>query len=551
MMSPVLRSTLAATLLAALPVLAAPAQPTPAAQSASPAAPAVRAPKPSPAMQALQALVADLQRAVDNKLPLEQQFERMATVQPSAQTADKLRAAFGTDRLYTVERRPPVAGKASWHATLFPLQYSTPQGRRTEWTEGVIDMTLAPRSQATTGHGSIARILFEDADTRMTWRGMAFDTRQRRGYAGLWFGSIDAQAANVQILNRRDGAALDMNGLRFASRVTEKPKTVDIAYDSRIDAVVVGGERVEDIRFALRVTDIDKKSMARLKVLGEQQQASQEALAALPQQQLDALKPLLRGFGEAALARGTAIEVDQIGAGYHGIRTAIKGRVALQGATRADLDDIGRLAKKVAARFEVRLPLALVSEIAGTFAAKQVAAQAAQRGGSADPQAIAQLRQNMTDLVVGKLVGPGFARLENDVLVSTLEWKNGVLTANGKPVPLPKPAQPGTGTPVLVAPGPGTILQARLVEGSCTLPGFPDEVTRADRALRQRVEFTIGSDGRVKDAQVTQPSGFPDYDRAMLQALGQCTYIPALRDGKPIELRSARETVRSAGGGKP
>jgi hypothetical protein len=53
----------------------------------------------------------------------------------------------------------------------------------------------------------------------------------------------------------------------------------------------------------------------------------------------------------------------------------------------------------------------------------------------------------------------------------------------------------------------------------------------------------------VKDAQVTQPSGFPDYDRAMLQAQGQCTYIPALRDGKPIELRSARETVRSAGTG--
>jgi len=153
----------------------------------------------------------------------------------------------------------------------------------------------------------------------------------------------------------------------------------------------------------------------------------------------------------------------------------------------------------------------------------------------------------MTDLVVGKLVGPGFARLENDVLVSTLVWKNGVLTANGKPVPLPKPAPPGAAAPAAAAPGPGSFLQARLVEGSCTLPGFPNDVVRADRALRQRIEFTIGADGRVKDAQVTQPSGFPDYDRAMLQALGQCTYVPALRDGKPIELRSARETVRSAG----
>jgi len=108
---------------------------------------------------------------------------------------------------------------------------------------------------------------------------------------------------------------------------------------------------------------------------------------------------------------------------------------------------------------------------------------------------------------------------------------------------LPALAHPAPG------PGPGNIQQARLVEGSCTLPGFPDDVVHADRALRQRIDFTIGVDGRVKDARVSQPSGFPDYDRAMVQALSQCSYIPALRDGKPMELRSSRETVRSAGAG--
>lgn len=502
-------------------------------------------------MQALQALVADLQRAVDSKLPLEQQFDRMAAARPSAQTADKLRAAFGTDRLYTVERRPPVDGKAAWHGTLFPLQYNAPQGSSVDWTEGVLDFTLERGGQATSGRGSIERIMFEDANTRMSWRGIAFDTRQQRGYGGLWFGTVDALAANVQILNRRDGSALDMNGLRLSSRVTEKPKTVDMAYDSRINSTTAAGERVDDIRMALRLTSIDKKTLVDLKALQEKQQARQAMAPLTPQQQLALLKPLMHSVGEAALARGTAIEIDEIGASYHGIRTTIKGRVALQGATRADLDDLQRLAKKVVARFEVRVPMALLNEIAGTVAAKQVAAQAAQRGSGADPQAVAQLRQNMTDLMVGKLVGPGFARLENDVLVSTLEWKNGVLTANGKPVPLPKPAPPGTKGAIALAPGRGNFLQARLVEGSCTLPGFPDEVTRADRALRQRIDFTIGVDGRVKDARVSQPSGFPDYDRAMLQALGQCTYIPALRDGKPMELRSSRETVRSAGAAKP
>jgi TonB family protein len=538
MTSPVLRSTLAAALLAALPVLTATALADPA-----PASPPVS--KPSPALQAVQAAILDLRRDIDPNLPLEQQWERMAAARPSPQTADKLRAAFGTDRLYAIERRPPAAGGQALRATLFPLQFTSPQGSSIDWSEGVLDMTFAAGGKRANGHGAIERVTVEDATARMTWRGIAFDTRQQRGYAGLWFGSVDAQIAGMQFQNRKDGTTVDLNALRLSSRITEKPKTVDIAYDGRIGTAAAAGERVDDIRVALRVTNIDKKTLAEFKALQERRQARQETLATLtPQQQLDVLKPLLRSFGEAALARGTALEVDEIGAGYHGIRAAIKGRVALQGATRADLDDIGRLAKKVVARFEVRLPMALVSEIAATVAAKQVAAQAAQRGGSADPQAVAQLRQNMTDLMVGKLVGPGFARLENDVLVSTLEWKNGVLSANGKPVPLPKPNQNTAAVP-------GSILQARLVEGSCTLPGFPDEVVRADRALRQRIDFTIGVDGRVKDASVGQPSGFPDYDRAMLAALARCTYIPALRDGKPIELRSSRESVRSAGGAKP
>jgi TonB family protein len=222
--------------------------------------------------------------------------------------------------------------------------------------------------------------------------------------------------------------------------------------------------------------------------------------------------------------------------------------VSFQGATAADLNDARLLMKKLVAKVEVRVPIALVREIAGTVAAKQ----AAQQGGATDPQSIAQLRESMTDIVVGKLIGGGFARVENDVLVSTIEWRNGVLTANGKTVPLPSPQpQPAGAPPVAMAPGPGKILQARLVEGSCTLPAYPDEVVAGDRPLKVRVDMTVGADGRVKRAAIGQPSGFADYERALLDAVQQCTYIPALRDGKPIEVSVSRQIVRAPGSRQP
>jgi TonB family protein len=63
--------------------------------------------------------------------------------------------------------------------------------------------------------------------------------------------------------------------------------------------------------------------------------------------------------------------------------------------------------------------------------------------------------------------------------------------------------------------------------------------------------MTVGADGRVKRAAIGQPSGFAGYDSALQEAVQQCTYIPALRDGKPIEVSVSRQIVRAPGARQP
>jgi TonB family protein len=452
---------------------------------------------------------------------------------------------FGTDRLYAIERLPAQPGKVDYRATLFPLRYASSEGKSVDWTEGRLDISLNPAGTTMTMHGALESFSIEDKDVSMMWRGFAFDANQNRGYAGMWFGEAKGQVADIRIQGKKGEAPpMDMRGMTFTSRVTEKPKTIDMAYESGIKTIAVAGEQVDDLRFAMRLANIDKKAIADLKAAGERQQ---DRLARLsPEQQAEAGKAMMLAFGKAALSRGAAIEIDDISASYHGQKAEIKGRVSFQGATAADLNDARLLMKKLVARVEIRVPVALVREIAGTVAAKQ----AAQQGGATDPQSIAQLRESGTDIVVGKLVGGGFARIENDLLVSTVEWRNGVLTANGKPVPLPD-EKSANAPPVATAPGPGKVLQARLVEGSCTLPAYPDEVIAGDHPLKVRVDMTVGADGRVKRAAIGQPSGFADYERALLEAVQQCAYIPALRDGKPIEVSVSRQIVRTPGSRQP
>jgi TonB family protein len=473
-------------------------------------------------------------------------LERMATFQPTPATAAKLRAVFGTEHPFTIVRRPARPGSGgAWRARLQPLHYESVPGSGADWSEGILDLTLDKTGTIVDSTGSWNSLSAGDGNLRVTANAISSSSHEKRGYAGLWFGDSHVRVASVRFDNKPSGT-LTMDQLSFDWRMVERPKTVEASYESRIRAITVGGERVEDVRFAMRLTNLDKKALAEMQAEGERlHKQAAAAVQPTPEQQLDTLKPYLRSFGKSAMARGTALEIDEISARYHGNKATLRGRVALAGAVESDLDDFKALAKKIVAKFELRVPMALVRDITGAVAAKQ----AQQQGTAANTQGTAQLGQTMTDVVVGKLVGGGYARLENEVLVSNLEFRDGKLSANGKEIGLPK-VVPAAAPPVASQHTnlPPNALQARRIEESCRLPDFPDEVVAQDKPMRAGFAWRVDAQGKVENVRVTAPSGYPGWDQSMTEVLEQCRYIPALQDGKPIGLQVDWSVARSAGG---
>jgi TonB family protein len=252
------------------------------------------------------------------------------------------------------------------------------------------------------------------------------------------------------------------------------------------------------------------------------------------------------------------IEIDDFSARYHGNKATLHGRIALSGAGGADQDDVKALAKRIVARFEIKVPLAIVRDVAASVAARQAAAQ--QGNGAAGQMSGTQLGQSITDVIVGKLVGGGFARVENDALVSTVEWRDGELRANGKRVALPAATPPTTATQTVAAgasmdlpavPLPPDALRARRVETSCRMPDYPDEVVSQNRPLRLVLSYRIAVDGKVLDPAIASPSRFPAWDQAALAALAQCSYVPALKNGTAIELPMVWTIQREPGTARP
>jgi TonB family protein len=95
------------------------------------------------------------------------------------------------------------------------------------------------------------------------------------------------------------------------------------------------------------------------------------------------------------------------------------------------------------------------------------------------------------------------------------------------------------------------MMRARRIAEKCTLPDFPADVVAQDRALALAMQLTVNPDGSVGKVSMARTSGLPDYDQAVLAAAARCTYIPALRNGKPVAVAELWTVVRAPGSVRP
>ena len=65
------------------------------------------------------------------------------------------------------------------------------------------------------------------------------------------------------------------------------------------------------------------------------------------------------------------------------------------------------------------------------------------------------------------------------------------------------------------------------------------------------MRLIVKADGSVRNVTLSSPSGRPDYDQAVLAAAARCVYIPALRNGQPVDMPEVWKVVREPGMCRP
>ena len=520
---------------------------------AADAAPKKTPPAPGPVADAIGAMVRELSTATPPGTPAHQRFDALMTFRHSEATAAKLAKIYGSTPPWTLVRVPATAPGWTYRGTLSPLHFvDAADGSTVDWEAAISDIKVSADERQLTINSRWPSFTAVDKSVRIHLRDATLNAQQERSADGLWFGQAHIDIAAVDFDPQGTGPAagprMSMQGMAFDTRVTDRQDKVDLGYKVGVRRIGVGADGIDDFKLATRVTDIDRQALLDLQAMGERQG---KLAAGAPEQQREALLPMLQAMAKSAIRSGTALEIDELGVSFHGQNLRANGRLFLEGAVEADAANLPQLLKKLVLRLHVQAPVALLREVTRTLAEQQIKAK---NKGVADPQAVAQLAASMNDIALGKLVSGGLVRVEGEQLVSDIEYRGG-LKINGKTVDLP--AIPGVGGTPGASAGAGvaaaspSFLKARRIDERCVLPPYPADVVKADSPLKLAMRLIVKADGSVRNLTLSSPSGRPDYDQAVLAAAARCVYIPALRNGQPVDMPEVWKVVREPGTVRP
>lgn len=421
-------TALSAALIAS-PALAA--DPVAATVTAAPAAKKPAAKPPSDMAEALSALAKELKVVVGsgkgNPIPL---LDKLAAHQYSNATREKITKVFGSTEPFNIKRSAADNGMVGYAISAPAFSYTDTNAAKFDWAELKVDAVLDKAGRNMSSQGSWPSFSISDKDLVMTLSDITYASKQRRNERDTWIGKANGSIAKMTFATPGTGVGAVLDGLTFTSNVVQRGTAIDFVGESKIKSMTAGGEQFDELRFAMRMTNIDVRLFEKV----SESMADAERSGMPAKQRLDLVAQQMKLLGKSAALRGSAIEIDDFSAGYHGNRAVIKGKISLAPGTDADFASIDKVGKKLKLRLDVSVPVALVTDMAKLIMAKQ--AEAKKETMSDD--AIAQAAQSVADVIVGKLLNGGMAKLENGVLLSTVEFKGGKLTFNGKEVVLPK-----------------------------------------------------------------------------------------------------------------
>ncbi|MYM98165.1 DUF945 family protein [Duganella vulcania] len=397
----------------------------------APVAPAARV--KSSFIETVAAAGKEISAAVGAQTDTVKRLEIFSKLEFSPALRPKLKEVFGNEHIFAMQRTAGPKGQAVYVAKLAPHTYLDENAVAFSWAEfnARTVVNKAGTTMDTIATWPSLSILGTSASG--TLEKMSMDFKQSRVKDGLWYGNGVIKVGSVVVRGTTPDSSdfketFRLEDMSAAFGIALHGKKADLNYGFSIKSILFSGAPIEHANIGLRVVNMPAQALAEADRELKKVQGS-----GLPEDaQTELMLRTMKAFGKNMVTSGASLVIDDISASYRGNTASIKGRIDFDKVVDADFSSPMAFAKKIIARLDVRLPVAMVNDVARLMGAKQVDASA--------PNAAEQIEtagKNIAAVVIGKLVNEGFAVMDKGELRSAIEIRQGKLTFNGKAVPLP------------------------------------------------------------------------------------------------------------------
>jgi hypothetical protein len=377
---------------------------------------------PSPHLKlALEYLQHELDARLDPpaKQPLRLDQASSRAMSEAEKTA--LREVFGTEQVLDI-RRLPGKGRQAEYSLRIPGHQLERDGQHTEWQDVQARFSVDASGKRYSSSGAWPGIQLQDKDDTISVANVRFSAQQTRDVSGIWLGKSHADAERISLQSKKAPINVQFEHATVDSNSKRQGKKIDAFAETGASRMLVAGTAIEQLHFAFNLRGMDADTLKTYREASRQRHAGD-----MPDKEAAAadIKQSLAMFRQLAL-KGGSVEVSDISGIFEGAKFQIKGRVAMPGLTEADLDSSAKTLAKLDAQLDISLPLPILHAIA-----RGIVHVTNEKAGKE------QLReQDAYDVMLGKLLGSGYARMEKEKLVAHLEIKHGMLRITDSKEPI-------------------------------------------------------------------------------------------------------------------
>jgi len=413
--------------------------------------------KNSALWQAYIAALTDLKQVLSPDISIKTRLEHIDGFEFSSETKKKLFDLFGNENSLHLKTKKFDNGNTDLLFVLDSLDYQDPQTGSKAHTSALTGKTSYNKLY-TKAHTDISMPLFSydnNKSMKLTANDFSLATDQTLAYSSMWFGTNVVKLDHFAIDDSATAMHIKLDGISIKSDIKKHGKLVDIEFDYFIKSINWGNDGLGSAHIAFRINKIDGKKFAAIsknaEKLDQTNLTNEERVAAGTE--------VLKEFALDALNHGATLDIQDISVQYHGLTVGLNGHIAFNNIQRSDLESPKAIGEKVIARFNVHIPMPLVTEIARNFSRKSLEAQN-KNGQPVTDKAVNAMAKVMIDKGMEKLLKEKWIHIKNDTILSTIEYKTGNLYINGKITSLPAPFQKLESTNVIPAPVPSHKLEA-------------------------------------------------------------------------------------------